>query len=77
MDSLKRRVQKIINDKSFNDLPIEQRKFICKFLIQQQILTIYQCIISNDDLMCKRLKYKLSEWLKNCVQEYENWDNKE
>lgn len=71
MDSLKIRVKKIIDDKSFNDLPIEQRQFIYKFLLQQQILTIYQCIISNDDLICKRLKYKLSEWLKKCVDEYE------
>ena len=71
MDSLKNKVQKIIDDKSFNDLPIEQRQFIYKFLLQQQILTIYNCITSNDDLMCKRLKYKLSEWLKNCINEYE------
>lgn len=71
MDSLKNRVQKIIDDKSFNDLPIEQRRFIYKFLLQQQILTIYQCITSNDDLICKRLKYNLSEWLKNCIKSYE------
>lgn len=71
MDILKKKVQKIIDDKSFNDLPIEQRQFIYKFLLQQQILTIYQCIISNDDLICKRLKYNLSEWLKNCIKNYE------
>ena len=71
MDSIKRKVEKIIDDKSFNDLPIEQRQFIYKFLLQQQILTIYQCITSNDDLICKRLKYNLSEWLKNCVKNYE------
>lgn len=71
MDSIKNIVQKIIDDKSFNDLPIEQRQFIFKFLLQQQILTIYQCITSNDDLICKRLKYNLSEWLKNCIKNYE------
>lgn len=71
MDSLKNRVQKIIDDKSFNDLPIEQRRFIYKFLLQQQILTIYQCITSNDDLICKRLEYNLSEWLKKCIKSYE------
>lgn len=71
MDSIKRKAEKIIDDKSFNDLPIEQRQFIYKFLLQQQILTIYQCITSNDDLICKRLKYNLSEWLKNCIKNYE------
>ena len=39
-EKLEDRINNIINDRSFNDLPFEQRKFICKFLQQHQILTL-------------------------------------
>ena len=50
--SLDEEIKAIINDKSFNDLPFEQRKFICKFLAQYQILTLWQAINNYPDLVC-------------------------
>lgn len=68
--SLDEEIKTIINDNSFNDLEFEQRKFICKFLVQQQILTLYQVINNYPDLVCGAYKVKIRKWLKNCVEIY-------
>ena len=60
----------IINDNSFNDLPFEQRKFICKFLAQYQILTLWQAINNYNELVCGAYKSKIRKWLKHCVENY-------
>ena len=52
-------IKTIINDNSFNNLEFEQRKFICKFLVQQQILTLYQVINNYPDLVCGAYKVKI------------------
>lgn len=65
------RINDIINDRSFNTLPLEQRKFICKFLQQHQILTLYQVINSYPELVCGAYKAKLRNWIENCVDDYE------
>ena len=68
--SLDEEIKAIINDKSFNDLPFEQRKFICKFLAQYQILTLWQAINNYSELVCGAYKVKIRNWLKNCVEIY-------
>ena len=68
---LNERINDIINDRSFNDLPFEQRKFICKFLKQHQILTLYQAIHSYPELVCGAYKTKIRNWLEDCVESYE------
>ena len=70
-EKLNDRINNIINDSSFNDLPFEQRKFICKFLQQHQILTLYQAITNYPDLVCGAYKAKIRNWLENCVDSYE------
>ena len=65
------RINDIINDRSFNELPFEQRKFICKFLQQHQILTLYQAINLYPDLVCGAYKAKIRNWLESSVNEYE------
>ena len=68
--SLDEEIKTIINDKSFNDLPFEQRKLICKFLVQNQILILWQAINNYPDLVCGAYKVKIRKWLKNCVEIY-------
>ena len=68
--SLDEEIKAIINDNSFNDLPFEQRKFICKFLAQYQILTLWQAINNYTDLVCGAYKVKIRNWLKSCVENY-------
>lgn len=68
--SLDEEIKTIINDKSFNDLPFEQRKLICKFLAQNQILILWQAINNYPDLVCGAYKVKIRKWLKNCVEIY-------
>ena len=68
---LKDRINNIITDRSFNKLPIEQRNFICKFLAQHQILTLYQAINNYPELVCGAYKAKIRNWLENCVDSYE------
>ena len=68
--SLDEEIKAIINDNSFNDLPFEQRKFICKFLSQYQILTLWQAINNYPDLVCGAYKSKIRKWLKSCVETY-------
>ena len=68
--SLDEEIKTIINDNSFNDLPFEQRKFICKFLAQYQIMTLYQVINNYPDLVCGAYKVKIRKWLKSCVEIY-------
>ena len=63
-------IKAIIYDNSFNDLPFEQRKFICKFLAQHQILTLWQAINNYPDLVCGAYKSKIRKWLKSCVETY-------
>ena len=70
-EKLEDRINNIINDRSFNDLPFEQRKFICKFLQQHQILTLYQAINNYPDLVCGAYKAKIGNWLENCIDSYE------
>lgn len=67
----KDRINDIINDRSFNELPIEQRKIICKFLAQHQILTLYQAINNYPELICGAYKAKIRNWLEDCVNSYE------
>ena len=57
--SLDEEIKTIINDKSFNDLPFEQRKLICKFLAQNQILILWQAINNYPDLVCGAYKVKI------------------
>ena len=68
--SLDEEIKTIINDKSFNDLPFEQRKLICKFLVQNQILILWQAINNYPDLVCGAYKVKIRKGLKNCVEIY-------
>ena len=70
-EKLNDRINNIINDSSFNDLPFEQRKFICKFLKQHQILTLYQAINNYPDLVCGAYKAKIRNWLEDCIDSYE------
>lgn len=68
--SLDEEIKAIINDNSFNDLQFEQRKFICKFLAQHQILTLWQAINNYPALVCGAYKANIRKWLKSCVETY-------
>lgn len=70
-NTLDEKIKEIISNNSFNDLTFEQRKFICKFLAQHQILTLWQAINNYPDLVCGAYKSKIRKWLKSCVEIYE------
>ena len=70
-EKLEDRITHIITDSSLNDLPFEQRNFICKLLQQHQILALYQAITNYPDLVCGSYTAKIRNWLEKCVDSYE------
>lgn len=72
MTSLDEKVRAILDDVSeeFNALPFDERKRICKYTSHMQILTIWQMINGDTDLITKRWKDKQRQWLKNCVESH-------
>ena len=50
MTTLEEKVQNILNGSDFNDLPFDERKRIGKYMDEQQILTIWQTLLSNKHL---------------------------
>lgn len=72
MTSLDERAIGIIENVSaeFNGLPFEERKQIDKFLSYMQILTIWQMLNKDEDVVTNRWRKKQREWLKNCVERH-------
>ena len=54
----------------FNALPFEERKRINKYVSNMQILTIWQMINKDEDIVTHRWKEKQRKWLKNCVERH-------
>lgn len=50
MTTLIEKVNDIIENSNFNDLPFEERKRICKYLSRMQILTIWQMLNKDKHL---------------------------
>ncbi|MDO5845102.1 MAG: hypothetical protein Q4Q53_08165 [Methanocorpusculum sp.] len=70
-DGIEQRIQAILADRSFNDFSYEQRKMMCKYTLQQQILTLWQAVNNYPDLICAAYRKKIYAWLRNCVSDYE------
>lgn len=72
MTSLEERATQIIQGvgESFNALPLEERKRINKYLSYMQILTIWQMINKDGDIVTHRWREKQRKWLKNCVERH-------
>ena len=70
-DKIKDKMMAIINDQSFNKLSFDQRNDIYKFLLKQQIQTLWQVMHYHPDLMCGAYKAKIKNWLHQCVADYE------
>lgn len=72
MTSLEEKVIGIIENvcEEFNNLPIEERKRINKYLSYMQISTIWQMLNNDKDITTNSWKDKQREWqwLKNCVE---------
>lgn len=73
MTTLDEKVKAIIDNVSsdFNNLPIEERKRIGRYKSETQILTIWQMLNKDSDLVTKRWKDKQRDWLKNCVETHQ------
>ena len=69
-DSLKEKVRYILDDSDFNDLPFNERKKICKYMSEQQILTLYQTLLKDREHTTEAWRKKQRAWLKNCVESY-------
>ena len=76
MTTLEEKVTAILEHSDFNDLPYEDRKRIGKYMIEQQILTIWQTISKDKDLTTEAWRKKQRAWLKNCVESYRREWNK-
>ena len=70
MSTLEEKVRNIIVGSDFNDLPLEERKRICKYRDEQQILTIWQTIEKDKHLATDSWRKKQRQWLENCVEQY-------
>jgi hypothetical protein len=72
MTTLEEKINLIIDHSDFNDLPFEERKRICKYLTEQQILTLWQTLKKYPDLTTEAWRKKQRAWLKNCVETYDH-----
>ena len=72
MTTLKEKVNCIIESVSadFNSLPYEERRRINKYLSYMQILTIWQMINKDGDIVTHRWREKQRKWLRNCVERH-------
>ena len=70
MTTLEEKVTAILEDSDFNDLPIEERRRIAKYMNEQQILTIWQTLLSHKDLTTEAWRKKQRAWLNNCVEQF-------
>ena len=70
-EKLYKRIDTILRDNSFNELPYEKRQEICKYLTQHQILTLWQAIKNYPTLVCDAYRGKIMDWLNNIVADYE------
>lgn len=72
MTSLEEKVNGIIENvgNEFNNLPIEERKRIGKYLSYTQILTIWQILNKDEDVTTNVWRNKQFKWLKNCVERH-------
>ena len=71
MTSLDEKVQIILDESDFNDLPFEERKRINKYNKQMQILTLWQVLNKDKHLTTDAWRKKIRAWLENCVKLYE------
>lgn len=71
MTTLEEKVVAIIENNDFNDLPYEERKRIIKYLGIIQILTLWQVLNKDGDLVTPAWRKKMREWLKACVESYQ------
>ena len=70
MTTLEEKVRNILDGSDFNDLPFDERKRIGKYMAEQQILTIWQTLLSNKHLTTDAWRKKQRQWLANCVEQY-------
>ena len=73
MTSMEERYTAIQEDacREFNGLPIEERKRICKYTSEQQMLTLYQVLHKHEELTTTAWRAKIRDWLHNCIRLYE------
>ena len=75
-NELSRLVDSILDSSDFNSLPFEERKKICRYTSEQQILTLYHTLIRNKEHTTSIWKMKQREWLMNCIRSYQReWGN--
>lgn len=70
MTTLEEKVQRILDESDFNELPFDERKRICKYRDEQQILTIWQTLEKDKHLTTDAWRKKQRQWLANCVEQY-------
>lgn len=69
-DSLWEKVNHILDESDFNELPYEERRRIGKYRKEQQILDIVQMIKKDKEYTTEAWRKKQISWLENCVSSY-------
>ena len=71
-NELTEQVNKVVNhcNSKFNALTFEKRMEICQYLSEMQILTIYQLLHRNEDLLCEKWKASTKGWLRDLLKSY-------
>lgn len=69
-DSLIEKVRYILDESDYNELPIEERRKIEKYMQEQQILTLFQTLIKDKAYTTEAWRRKQTAWLKNCVDTF-------
>ena len=70
MTSFEEKLQCILDESDFNELPLEERKRICTYRDEQPVLTIWQTLEKDKHLTTDAWRKKQRQWLKNCVEQY-------
>lgn len=70
MTSIKEKVNDILENSDFNDLPFEERKRIDKYMLERQISILYMTLMRFPELTNETWKKKQRDWLESSVEFY-------
>lgn len=63
------RIVEVTSDK-FNALPYEKRVEMFEYIGEMQILTMWQLLHKNEELLCSKWKENVRSWLEWCIRDH-------
>lgn len=65
------RVNRILGQSDFNDLPFEERNRICIYTTEMQVLTLFQLLNYHPELTTTAWRRHVAKWLDNALRDLE------